>query len=242
MPKLKLKNVFSRVILGESWRERDSWDYLGAGLELNALESHSLEHFGSASDDEEEEEDRYSNNSFSTTATASNLPGAGQTIDTFIYQPMGRRIERLARHFTSLSSHNCTGSENNGDVVISSVDVTADTYDIDDNVNSINSFSTTATADNIPGTGRAVDTYFFQPIGRRIERLAMRFTISSLHPARIAQYIEAEEISLIPGYVYVRTLSGTISFLCHAKPNGSTVIAGIKGLVKQTQYAPNPIR
>lgn len=239
MPKFKLKNILNRVILGESWRERVSSDYLCAELELSALESRSLEHFGSASDNEVEENDRYSINSFSTTATASNLPGAGRTVDTYIYQPMGRRIERIARHLRSLSSHNRTCSENIGDAVSRySAATAADTDDIGDSVNSLNSFSTMETVDNQPGTGRFIDTYIFQPMGRRIERLAMRYTIASLHPARIAQYLEADKISLDPSHYTPWTLHDAIALLCSWTPRGSTIVAGMKGLVKQTQYAP----
>lgn len=235
MPKLKLKNILTRVILGESWRERDNWDYLSAELELNASESHPLVRFGSTSDDDEEEDDRYSMNSFSTTATASNLPGAGRTIDTYIYQPMGRRIERLARHFPSLSSHD-------PNVAVSAAATTADTDDINDNANSINSFSTTATADNLPGTGRAVDTYFFQPMGKQIERLALRFTIASLHPARIAHFIELDYTYFNPNVIADATLNELITIVCNGSQNGSTIVAGMKGLVKQTQCVAQPFR
>ena len=38
--------------------------------------------------------------------------------------------------------------------------------DNDDDARSIESFSTTATVDDNPGTGRVLDTYFFQPAGR----------------------------------------------------------------------------
>lgn len=110
----------------------------------------------------------------------------------------------------------------------------------DDNDNDGNSIisTSTATVNNQPGAGRFIDTHIFQPMGRRFERLAMRFTIASLHPARIAQYIEADDISLTPIYDVTMTLHDAIALLCLRRPNGSTVVAGIKGLVKQTQYAP----
>lgn len=107
--------------------------------------------------------------------------------------------------------------------------------DDDDDDNSITSFSTTATADNLPGTGRTVDTYIFQPVGRRIERLAMRFTIASLHPARIAQYIETDETEYFPYSFNWYTLNEVVADLCGYRQNGSTILAGMKGLVKQTQ-------
>lgn len=110
--------------------------------------------------------------------------------------------------------------------------------DDDNDGNSITSFSTTATADDLPGTGRTVDTYIFQPIGRQIESLAMRFSIASLHPARIAQYIEADSISFIPFFEHSYTLNDATADLCRERRNGSTVVAGMKGLVKQTQCVP----
>ena len=61
-----------------------------------------------------------------------------------------------------------------------------------EDASSVESFSTAATVDNNPGTGRALDVYFFQPLGRRIERLAMRFTIRHLHPLRIEGFHPSE--------------------------------------------------
>lgn len=108
--------------------------------------------------------------------------------------------------------------------------------DDDEDSNSVSSFSTTATADNLTGTGRTVDTYIFQPMGRRVERFAMRITIASLDPTRIAQYIEADFTSFSPYFGDQRTLrlNDVIASLCRHR-NGSTVVAGLKGLVKQTQ-------
>lgn len=88
------------MILGESWREQDSPDYLCAEFG-HKVESYSHEHGGSVEDGDNEDDDANSINSFSTTATASNLPGAGRTIDTYVYQPVGRRVERLAKRFTT---------------------------------------------------------------------------------------------------------------------------------------------
>lgn len=103
----------------------------------------------------------------------------------------------------------------------------------DDDGDSMMSILTMETIDNQPGTGRFLDTYIIQPMGRCIERLAMRFTIASLHPARIAQYIEASP----PGGPYFGwyTLNTAIANLSRFISNGSTIVAGMKGLVKQTQ-------
>lgn len=103
---------------------------------------------------------------------------------------------------------------------------------------SITSFSTTATADNLPGTGRIIDTYIYQPVGRRIERLAMRVTISSLHPAHIAQYIEANYTYFNYMLNDMTPLNNATAKFCIWHYNGSTIIAGMKSLVKQTQCVP----
>lgn len=110
----------------------------------------------------------------------------------------------------------------------------ANIREVDDGGSMI-SIMTMETVNNQPGTGRLIDTYIFQPMERRIERLAMRYTIASLHPARIAQYIEAEHTYFNPGFDDQVTLNDAIAGLCRYRRNGSTVVAGMKGLVKQTQ-------
>ena len=104
----------------------------------------------------------------------------------------------------------------------------------DEDARSVESFSTTATVDNNPGTGRALDMYFFQPLGPRIERLAMRFTIRHLHPLRIEAFIHGNLVYfpwLAPERTLGLALQDTNTFR-----SGSTIIAGLKGLIQQTQY------
>ena len=60
----------------------------------------------------------------------------------------------------------------------------------DDDVSSTISVLTMETIDDNPGPGRTIDTYFCQPVGRKIERFAMRIKISSLPPWRIFQYLD----------------------------------------------------
>lgn len=104
----------------------------------------------------------------------------------------------------------------------------------EDDASSISSFSTTATADNIPGAGRTVDMFFYQPVGEWIERLAMRFTISSLNPDQISRYIEAKAVFYYFWDVKSLPLHDVIESI-RERPNGPTFIAGLKALVKQTQ-------
>ena len=104
----------------------------------------------------------------------------------------------------------------------------------DDDTKSIESFSTTATVDNNPGTGRVLDTYFFQPAGRRIERLAMRFTIRHLHPWRIEAFIH-QVFPCYPGITSKRTLSFVFQHISDRHNSGRTVISGLNSLVRQAQ-------
>ena len=55
----------------------------------------------------------------------------------------------------------------------------------EDDTSSISSFSTNATMDNIPGTGRTIDMRFYQPVGRAIEKFALKIAIrlNICHPS-----------------------------------------------------------
>ena len=93
---------------------------------------------------------------------------------------------------------------------------------------------TMETMDDNPGTGRTVDKYFFQPIGRKIERFAMRITIASLPPWKITQYLD-DNLELYSGIPHCKVGIGqALTFLGRLK-RGSTVITGLKSLVKQTR-------
>ena len=63
----------------------------------------------------------------------------------------------------------------------------------EDDASSINSCSTNATMDNIPGTGRTIDMCFYQPIGRAIEKfalkIAIRLNICQPSPAQILRFL-----------------------------------------------------
>ena len=103
----------------------------------------------------------------------------------------------------------------------------------DEDARSVESFSTTATVDNNPGTGRALDVYFFQPLGRRIERLATRFTIRHLHPLRIEAFIHGNLV-YFPWLAPERTLGLALQDI-NTFRSGSTIIAMLKGLIQQTR-------
>ena len=103
-----------------------------------------------------------------------------------------------------------------------------------DDTKSIETFSTTATIDDNPGTGRVLDTYFYQPAGRRIERLALRFTIAYLHPWRISEFLCTFREGM--GWLAEKgTLRRALEFFGRLGIRGSTAVAGLKSLVRQAQ-------
>lgn len=87
--------------------------------------------------------------------------------------------------------------------------------------------STNATMDNIPGTGRIIDTYLYQFFGRKLERFIFRVSMATLSPDRILQYL----------WVGVGWMFST-----EFKPLSDVImdfskdeLSGFEGLVKQTQ-------
>ena len=104
----------------------------------------------------------------------------------------------------------------------------------DGDTGSIETFSTNATVDDNPGTGRVLDKYFYQPAGRRIERLALRFTIRYLHPWRISEFLSAlRGIGLSEPQ---QTLDESLRHFSRLGSIGSTVVSGLKSLVRQAQW------
>ena len=105
----------------------------------------------------------------------------------------------------------------------------------EDDVGSINSCSTNATMDNIPGTGRTLDMRFYQPVGRAIEKfalkIAIRLNICHPSPAQILRFLQ-----LSPGYQYWFTErkkpSDVIADISAKEPSA---VPGILSLVEQSQ-------
>ena len=89
------------------------------------------------------------------------------------------------------------------------------------------------TVDDNPGAGRTVDKYFFQPVGRKIERFAMRVAIAYLPPWKISRYF-GDCPYLDSDIPYRPRIGQALSFLGSLK-GGTTIIAGLKSIVKQTQ-------
>ena len=101
----------------------------------------------------------------------------------------------------------------------------------EDDASSINSCSTNATMDNIPGTGRTLDTHFYQPVGRAIEKfalkIAIRLNICHPSPAQILRFFQ-----LSPGTPWngkVKKPSDVLACI------PATHVPGILSLVQQSQ-------
>lgn len=110
----------------------------------------------------------------------------------------------------------------------------AQSEDEDEDANSISSFSTNATADDLPGPGRCIDSFFYQPVGRMLERFAMKIKISNLSPALISHYIE-KEFRQQRGWTWTDRPLGDVVSGIYKRQKGSEAVAGLKSLVKHAQ-------
>ena len=104
----------------------------------------------------------------------------------------------------------------------------------DDDTLTINSFSTNATVDNNPGPGRTIDTYFYQPAGRAIEKLALKiaigFRIWQPSPTQILRFLMKIDRG---GLGWNRDgPSMVISRMSNEEP---TAVPGVLSLVQQSQ-------
>ena len=105
----------------------------------------------------------------------------------------------------------------------------------EDDTSSISSFSTNATTDNIPGTGRTIDMCFYQPVGRAIEKFALKIAIrlNICHPSP-AQILRFFQLALRPALQggRVKEPSDVIARISAERP---TAVPGILSLVRQSQ-------
>ena len=113
-------------------------------------------------------------------------------------------------------------------------DTSAYVEDVED-TSSISSCSTNATMDNIPGTGRTIDMRFYQPVGRAIERLALRIAIQ-LHichpsPAQIVRFLRLSP-NLYHWFSGREKPSDVIDAISAEQPSA---VPGILSLVEQSQ-------
>lgn len=104
----------------------------------------------------------------------------------------------------------------------------------DGSAKSIISFSTTSTADNLPGTGRLIDLYIYQRFGKKIERLALQHNVSSLPAISIANFLDEGMDNDFHDHCFGAPLRDVISYLSKEKI-GSAYLAGLRSLVKRAQ-------
>ena len=105
----------------------------------------------------------------------------------------------------------------------------------EDDAGSINSVSTNATMDNIPGTGRTIDMCFYQPVGRAIEKfalkIAIRLNICHPSPAQILRFFRLVRQNGF-GIHEVKKPSDIIARISAEEPSA---VPGILSLVHQSQ-------
>lgn len=96
-----------------------------------------------------------------------------------------------------------------------------------------------ATFDDLPGTGRIIDKHFYQPTGRRIERLAVRITFPFLTPGDITHRISGliTQSYFLPR-IDVRSQGAILYDISKATFwDGRTVVVGLESLIRQTRWA-----
>ena len=93
--------------------------------------------------------------------------GAGRTLDKYFFQPTGKFIERIFAKL-ALRLH----------ITPEGVIVTADMFPSSDNASLLTGSSTSTMTDN-PGTGRVIDKYIYQVLGRMLERCTGRIAIAT---------------------------------------------------------------
>ena len=105
----------------------------------------------------------------------------------------------------------------------------------EDDASSISSCSTNATMDNIPGTGRTIDMCFYQPVGRAIEKfalkIAIRLNICHPSPAQIFRFL-----GIFPRYelwFFVDKKPGDV--IADISAEQPSAVPGILSLVQQSQ-------
>ena len=105
----------------------------------------------------------------------------------------------------------------------------------EDDTSSISSCSTNATMDNIPGTGRTIDMCFYQPVGRAIEKSALKIAIrlNICHPSPAQILCILGLLSLHELWLFVgKKPRDVIADISAEEPS---IVPGILSLVQQSQ-------
>ena len=104
-----------------------------------------------------------------------------------------------------------------------------------DDTRTISSFSTNATMDDNPGAGLTIDKYFYQPVGRAIERLALyigtRLNVFQPSPAQILRFL-ALRLKRDLSVSFVEKPSYVIARISAERPSA---VPGILSLFQQSQ-------
>ena len=159
--------------------------------------------------------------------------GAGRTLDKYFYQPAGRCVEHAFMTVALLLHVNQGG----GVRVPLAIPVP-----VPDNA----SVSDTSTVSNNPGTGRIIDRYIYQTLGRMLERCAGRIAMATYLSAldiraRIEEVwfdAEIKEPCYVCRAASVREMSVdekvrmAVSRVEDA-PSGAFILSGLKELTKR---------
>ena len=160
--------------------------------------------------------------------------GAGRTLDKYFFQPTGRFIERIFARI-ALRLH----------ITPEGVLVTADMFPSSDNASLLTGSSTSTMTDN-PGTGRVIDKYIYQVLGRMLERCAGRIAMATYLPAReiyerieeVWYNVEIKEPCYVCQAASVRQMSVEEKVRMAVRrvedaPSGASILSGIKELTKR---------
>ena len=160
--------------------------------------------------------------------------GTGRTLDKYFFQPTGRFIERIFARI-ALRLH----------ITPEGVLVPADMFPSSDNASLLTGSSTSTMTDN-PGTGRVIDKYIYQVLGRMLERCAGRIAMATYLSARtiiltieeVWYNVEIKEPCYVCQAASVREMSVeekvrmAVSRVEDA-PSGAFILSGLKEITKR---------
>ena len=138
----------------------------------------------------------------------------------------------------------CTGPDSDRDDAVEDLsipeDINKDTcgechwWDVE-SVPSSNSTDSTCTVDDNPGTGRTVDKYVYQPLGRKLERMMFKILHVELKSADIAARIIQcqEELGRTVGGVVVVPIDIFRSYV--DKKNVGWMLHGLDTLIRRSR-------
>ena len=160
--------------------------------------------------------------------------GAGRTLDKYFFQPTGKFIERIFAKI-ALRLH----------ITPEGVIVPANMIPSSDKASLLTVSSTSTMTDN-PGTGRVIDKYIYQVLGRMLERCAGRIAMATYLSAtnimrRIEEVwynVEIKEPCCVCQAASVRQMSVEEKVRMAVRrvedaPSGTFILSGMKELTKR---------